>query len=30
LARQVVESIQVRGIFHASEAVKAALADRMK
>ena len=30
LARQVVESIQVRGIFHASDAVKAALADRMK
>ncbi len=30
LARQVVESIEVRGIFHASEAVKAALADRMK
>jgi Arc/MetJ-type ribon-helix-helix transcriptional regulator len=30
LAREVVESIQVRGIFHASEAVKAALADRMK
>jgi Arc/MetJ-type ribon-helix-helix transcriptional regulator len=30
LAREVVESIQVRGVFHASEAVKAALADRMK
>jgi Arc/MetJ-type ribon-helix-helix transcriptional regulator len=30
LAREVVESIQVRGIFQASEAVKAALADRMK
>jgi Arc/MetJ-type ribon-helix-helix transcriptional regulator len=30
LARQVVESIQVRGIFHASDEVKAALADRMK
>jgi Arc/MetJ-type ribon-helix-helix transcriptional regulator len=30
LAREVFESIQVRGIFHASEAVKAALADRMK
>ncbi len=30
LAREVVESIQVRGIFHASESVKAALADRMK
>ena len=30
LAREVIESIQVRGIFHASEAVKAALADRMK
>ncbi len=28
LAREVVESIQVRGIFQASEAVKAALADR--
>jgi Arc/MetJ-type ribon-helix-helix transcriptional regulator len=30
LAREVVESIQVRGIFHASEAVKKALSDRMK
>jgi Arc/MetJ-type ribon-helix-helix transcriptional regulator len=30
LAREVIESIQVRGIFHASEEVKAALADRMK
>jgi len=30
LARQVIESIQVRGIFHASPEVKAALADRMK
>ena len=30
LAREVVESIQVRGVFHASEAVKEALADRMK
>jgi Arc/MetJ-type ribon-helix-helix transcriptional regulator len=30
LAREVIESIQVRGIFHASEAVRAALADRMK
>jgi Arc/MetJ-type ribon-helix-helix transcriptional regulator len=30
LALEVVESIQVHGIFHASEAVKAALADRMK
>lgn len=30
LAREVVESIQVRGIFHASEAVKTALSDRMK
>jgi len=30
LAREVVESIQVRGIFHASEEVKAALADRTK
>jgi Arc/MetJ-type ribon-helix-helix transcriptional regulator len=29
LAREVVDSIQVRGIFHASEEVKAALADRM-
>ena len=30
LAGEVIESIQVRGIFHASEAVKEALADRMK
>jgi hypothetical protein len=30
LAQEVVESVQVRGIFHASEAVKAALADRMR
>ena len=30
LAREVIESIQVRGVFNASEAVKAALADRMK
>ena len=30
LAREVVESIQVRGVFNASEAVKAALADRTK
>jgi Arc/MetJ-type ribon-helix-helix transcriptional regulator len=30
LACEVIESIQVRGIFHASEAVKAALADRIK
>lgn len=30
LARDVVESIQVRGIFHASEELKATLADRMK
>jgi Arc/MetJ-type ribon-helix-helix transcriptional regulator len=30
LACEVIESIQVRGIFHASEEVKAALADRMK
>jgi len=30
LALEVFESIQVRGIFHASEEVKAALADRMK
>ena len=30
LAREVIESIQCRGIFQASDAVKAALADRMK
>ena len=30
LALEVVESIQVRGIFQASDPVKAALADRMK
>jgi len=30
LAREVIESIQVRGVFHASEQVKVALADRMK
>lgn len=30
LALEVIESIDIRGIFHASEAVKAALADRMK
>jgi len=30
LAREVIASIQVRGVFHASEQVKAALADRMK
>jgi Arc/MetJ-type ribon-helix-helix transcriptional regulator len=30
LAREVVESIQVRGILHASEEVKAVLADRSK
>jgi Arc/MetJ-type ribon-helix-helix transcriptional regulator len=30
LASEVVESVQVRGIFRASEAVKVALADRMK
>ena len=30
LASEVIESIQVRGVFHASEQVKAALADRMK
>ena len=30
LARAVVESIQVLGVFNASDAVKAALADRMK
>jgi hypothetical protein len=30
LACDVIESIQVRGIFQASEQVKAALADRIK
>jgi Arc/MetJ-type ribon-helix-helix transcriptional regulator len=30
LACEVVESIRVRGIFHVSDTVKAALADRMK
>jgi hypothetical protein len=30
LAAEVVESIQVRGIFTASEAVKAAIADRIE
>ena len=30
LAREVIESIQVRGIFQASDQVKAALADRTK
>jgi Arc/MetJ-type ribon-helix-helix transcriptional regulator len=30
LAREVIESIQVRGVFHASEEVKVALTDRMK
>ncbi len=30
LASEVIESIQVRGVFNASEAVKSALADRMK
>ncbi len=30
LAREVIESIQVRGIFQASEQVKEALADRIK
>ena len=30
LAAEVIESVQVRGVFQASEAVKAALADRMK
>lgn len=30
LAGEVVKSVQVRGIFHASDEVKAALADRMK
>jgi Arc/MetJ-type ribon-helix-helix transcriptional regulator len=30
LALEVIESIEVRGIFHASDALKAALADRIK
>ncbi len=30
LAKEVVESVQVRGIFHASDEVKAALGDRIK
>jgi len=30
LAAEVIETVQVRGVFNASEAVKAALADRMK
>ena len=30
LALEVIESIEVRGIFHASEALKAALAERIK
>ncbi len=30
LAREVVERLEVRGILHASDGVKAALADRMK
>jgi Arc/MetJ-type ribon-helix-helix transcriptional regulator len=30
LATEVIESIEVRGIFNASEALKAALADRIK
>jgi Arc/MetJ-type ribon-helix-helix transcriptional regulator len=30
LAAEVIESVRVRGVFIASEAVKAALADRMK
>jgi Arc/MetJ-type ribon-helix-helix transcriptional regulator len=30
LASEVIESIQVRGVFHASEAVKAALDERIK
>lgn len=30
LAAEVIESVQVRGILHASEAVKTALADRIK
>ena len=29
LAAEVIESVRVHGVFHASEAVKAALADRM-
>ncbi len=30
LAGEVIDSLQVRGVLHASEAVKAVLADRMK
>jgi Arc/MetJ-type ribon-helix-helix transcriptional regulator len=30
LAMEVIESVQVRGVFNASEAVRAALADRMR
>jgi Arc/MetJ-type ribon-helix-helix transcriptional regulator len=30
LAAEVIETVQVRGVFNASEAVKAALADRVK
>jgi hypothetical protein len=30
LAAEVIEEIKVRGIFNASDAVKAALADRVK
>jgi Arc/MetJ-type ribon-helix-helix transcriptional regulator len=30
LAREVIESVQLRGIFQASDAVKAALAERIK
>lgn len=30
LAREVVESIQVRGVFHASDEIKAALKDQME
>jgi hypothetical protein len=30
LAREVIESIDVRGVFHASPALKEALADRVR
>ena len=30
LADEVIETVQVRGVFNASEPVKAVLADRMK
>jgi Ribbon-Helix-Helix transcriptional regulator family len=30
LAREVIESVRVRGIFNASEEVKAALADKIQ